>query len=66
MEIERKGHYSDCAVHNEPLTPNGPCDCGGFDLPDVAPDTTITLRSEKPGALGDFLRAMNKGDDNAD
>lgn len=21
-------HYSDCAVHNEPATPAGPCDCG--------------------------------------
>lgn len=23
-------HWSDCAVHNEPDTPNGPCDCGGL------------------------------------
>lgn len=22
------GHDSDCAVHNEPAMPNGPCDCG--------------------------------------
>lgn len=22
------GHASDCAVHNEPAMPNGPCDCG--------------------------------------
>lgn len=21
-------HASDCAVHNEPALPNGPCDCG--------------------------------------
>lgn len=21
-------HASDCAVHNEPAEPNGPCDCG--------------------------------------
>lgn len=21
-------HDSDCAVHNEPAYPNGPCDCG--------------------------------------
>lgn len=21
-------HLSDCAVHNEPAYPNGPCDCG--------------------------------------
>lgn len=25
-------HWSDCAVHNEPAYPNGPCDCGGLDL----------------------------------
>jgi len=26
-------HWSDCAVHNEPAYPNGPCDCnvGGTD-----------------------------------
>ena len=23
-------HWSDCAVHNEPFQPNGPCDCGGY------------------------------------
>lgn len=23
------GHWSDCATHNEPAYPNGPCDCGG-------------------------------------
>lgn len=22
------GHWSDCAVHNEPAYPNGPCSCG--------------------------------------
>lgn len=22
------GHASDCATHNEPAGPNGPCDCG--------------------------------------
>lgn len=21
------GHWSDCAVHNEPAMPNGPCNC---------------------------------------
>lgn len=24
------GHWSDCAVYNEPASPAGPCDCGGF------------------------------------
>jgi hypothetical protein len=23
-------HWSDCAVHNEPAFPNGPCNCGGY------------------------------------
>lgn len=23
------GHWSDCAQHNEPAMPNGPCDCQG-------------------------------------
>lgn len=26
--IETKAHASDCAVHNEPAYPAGPCDCG--------------------------------------
>lgn len=25
-------HKSDCAVHNEPYMPNGPCDCGAADM----------------------------------
>ncbi|ODT75477.1 MAG: hypothetical protein ABS69_10705 [Nitrosomonadales bacterium SCN 54-20] len=28
------GHWSDCAVHNEPAYPNGPCDCGGYPPPE--------------------------------
>lgn len=24
------GHASDCAVHNGPAFPPGPCDCGGY------------------------------------
>lgn len=26
-------HLSDCAVHNEPAYPNGPCDCGAATQP---------------------------------
>ena len=26
-ECKEAPHDSDCAVHNEPATPNGPCDC---------------------------------------
>lgn len=25
----RPSHWSDCARHNEPAYPNGPCNCGG-------------------------------------
>ena len=32
-------HQSDCAVHNEPAEPNGPCDCG----------------AEPPGGQGEVL-----------
>jgi len=29
METPKTGnHWSDCAQHNEPAYPNGPCDCG--------------------------------------
>lgn len=24
----RNAHWSDCALHNEPAMPAGPCDCG--------------------------------------
>lgn len=27
-------HASDCAVHNMPAYPNGPCDCGAIEHPD--------------------------------
>jgi hypothetical protein len=27
---EAVGHWSGCAVHNEPAFPAGPCDCGGI------------------------------------
>lgn len=31
-------HDSDCAVHNEPATPNGACDCrGGWNPMETAP-----------------------------
>jgi hypothetical protein len=25
-------HWSDCAVHNMPAEPNGPCDCGRYNI----------------------------------
>lgn len=27
------GHWSDCAVHNGPALPVGPCTCGGIPYP---------------------------------
>ena len=27
-----RGHWSDCAVHNEPESPNGLCNCEGLEL----------------------------------
>jgi hypothetical protein len=29
------GHWSDCAVYNEPAYPNGPCDCGVDETPEL-------------------------------
>lgn len=26
--LKTGGHWSDCAMYNEPAYPNGPCDCG--------------------------------------
>ncbi len=40
------GHKSDCAVHNEPAMPQGPCDCGMEDLADkMATQEENDLRS---------------------
>lgn len=27
IQYPKRPHYSDCAVHNEPALPAGPCDC---------------------------------------
>ncbi|UPT53172.1 hypothetical protein [Synechococcus phage Ssp-JY42] len=32
-EVLTPRHASDCAVHNEPAMPNGPCDCGAATFP---------------------------------
>ena len=29
------GHWSDCALHNEPAEPNGPCNCGDYPSKEV-------------------------------
>ncbi len=33
--FERIVHDSDCAKHNMPAMPNGPCDCGARDIIDM-------------------------------
>lgn len=40
-------HASDCAVHNEPAMPNGPCDCGALDLDqnEVQPASILPSKS---------------------
>lgn len=39
-------HWSDCAVHNMPAYPNGPCDCGAVEL--VAADLVFDYLTGKP------------------
>lgn len=36
-------HKSDCAVHNEPAYPNGPCDWGAIEKPIVEFETEYQL-----------------------
>ena len=48
-----KMHWSDCAIHNAPALPVGPCDCGGLELAlDVAHGSIASFisgaRSEGP------------------
>lgn len=38
-------HDSDCAVHNEPAYPNGPCDCGA-EMVEALEATNDNLRHE--------------------
>ncbi len=30
--LNQQGHWSSCAVHNEPAMPNGECDCVSDDV----------------------------------
>lgn len=42
-------HDSDCAVHNEPAMPNGPCDCGADEVPKLLADIeAAALRNSGP------------------
>jgi hypothetical protein len=44
-------HSSDCAVYNEPAMPAGPCNCGGFKMPDASTVAQDDL-AELLGILG--------------
>jgi hypothetical protein len=50
-----KQHASDCAVHNMPAYPNGPCDCGA-DIP------KLDLAWEAVNALGGSDQQNNSYD----
>jgi len=49
------GHWSDCAVYNEPAYPAGLCDCGGLDLAAYERYVAISALIPTPGALGRFV-----------
>lgn len=52
---EQLGHWSDCAVHNEPAMPNGPCNCGGLDLAAYERYRRVTSLIPTPRSLADFI-----------
>ena len=52
--MSRRGHWSDCAVHNEPAYPAGPCDCGGLDFPDDPSHGAVAPRVTGAGGLADL------------
>ena len=51
------GHWSDCAIHNEPASPAGECDCGtivyleAYSPYDMDEETTKRMESEPTYAL---------------
>lgn len=47
-------HWSDCAIHNAPALPAGPCDCGGLELADDTSHSTIPPLVTWPGGQGAF------------
>lgn len=44
--MEPGQHASDCAVHNEPAMPNGPCDCGAVPAPQMPGDVAALVEGE--------------------
>jgi len=49
------GHWSDCAVYNEPAYPAGPCNCGGLDLAAYDLYRRVTSLVPTPGSLRAFI-----------
>lgn len=61
MTIETKQkHWSDCAVHNEPAYPNGPCDCGGLDLTGNPRHIAIVAFITWTGRMGLFIEKLKR------
>lgn len=52
---EQLGHWSDCAVYNEPAMPKGPCSCGGLDLAAYERYRRVTSLIPDPGGLAAFI-----------
>ena len=53
-------HWSDCAVHNEPESPNLPCDCGGLELSENLTHTPVILRIARTRGLATFLDNVHR------
>lgn len=59
------GHDSDCATHNEPATPNGPCDCSVAQkvkqpIPDVSHGFHIFMDGNAWCAVGPAFRDLQQ------
>jgi len=49
------GHWSSCAIYNEPALPPGPCDCGGLDLAAYDRYRRVVGVVPTPGSLAAFV-----------
>lgn len=54
-----RGHWSDCAIYNEPESVAAPCNCGGLDLSVDGAHPSVVPGIAGTGALGLFLRQMH-------
>lgn len=61
MNFKTGKHWSDCAVHNEPATPNGPCDC---DANAPAGETVVTAFVQQDGDGIKEVQCDSTGDHN--